>query len=351
MTDRIDSGTLFMMKLKFLPGFGCASFKKTAGDLLSLDEMRASRSLPDLSSRELEKSALDEVRKAQDAGVSIIHYFDPRYPAALREIYDPPIVLYVKGSLPEAPLAWVGVVGSRVPSLYGQKMARTLSRDLARAGVVVVSGMALGIDAAAHEGSLLGGGPTVGVLGCGLNQVYPKENSRLSKSIAENGALVSEYPLDTIANPAFFPARNRIIAGLSRAVLVVEAKEKSGALITADCALREGRDVYAVPGNADSPRSAGTNQLIRQGAKLMTCAEEVLDELNIGCLEKKILSAEGLGVLENRLLSVLEENETIFVDELIERSGVSAREAASILPVLEIKGLVRQLPGKNFERV
>jgi DNA processing protein len=346
-----QSEILFMMKLRLAAGFGCASFKKIAEKFHSVEEIKSCAELPDISSKELEGRALDEIAQAKKEGVEIVHYFDPRYPSALREIYDPPVLLYVKGRLPESAPAWIGVVGSRVPSLYGQKMARMLSRDLARAGVVVVSGMAMGIDAAAHEGSLLGGGTTVGVLGCGLKEVYPKENMQLSKNIIENGALVSEYPLSTVARPEYFPARNRIIAGLCQAVLVVEAKEKSGALITADCALREGRDVYAVPGNADSPRSAGTNQLIRLGAKLITRAEEVLDELNIVGLEKKILSTEGLGVLENRLLSVLEENETIFVDELIERSGVSAREAASILPVLEIKGLVRQLPGKNFERV
>jgi DNA processing protein len=230
-------------------------------------------------------------------------------------------------------------------------MARSMSCELARTGVGVISGLALGIDAAAHQGALEGGGPTVAVLGSGLNKIYPKENVKLAAEIVRTGALVSEYPMDVNARPGYFPIRNRIISGLARGVLVVEAREKSGALITADAALAEGRDVYAVPGNADAPKSAGTNRLLKQGAKVVTSAEDILEDLGMrkdarpAPAEKNVELTEE----ESRLLSVLE-GEPVHVDELIEQTGFSAREAVSALSLMELKGIVKQLPGKHFIR-
>jgi DNA processing protein len=298
------------------------------------------------------KKAQNEIKKAARHRVQIIPFFDEKYPPALREIYDPPIALYVKGCLPDSSLPAAAVVGSRVASLYGTRIARAIALDLARAGVVVVSGLALGIDSAAHQGTLQAEGVTVAVLGGGLGQIYPPENQKMADRICQKGALVSEYPTDMKPQPGFFPVRNRIISGLSRAVVVVEAYEKSGALITADCALEQGRDVFAVPGNADSHGSKGTNNLLKQGAKLVTCAADILEELKV-VLDKpkpQARAVENLSPQENKLLSLLQ-NDNLDVETLIEESGLEARQVISSLSLMEIKGLVKALPGKNYGRL
>ncbi|MDH7600013.1 MAG: DNA-processing protein DprA, partial [Sedimentisphaerales bacterium] len=218
-----------------------------------------------------------ELRKADQLGVSIIHIQDPRYPSPLKTIYDPPPVLYVKGLLrPEHQVA-IAIVGSRHCSLYGQEQASRFAYHLAGAGFTIVSGMARGIDTAAHQGSLAAGGQTIAVQGCGLARVFPPENARLFELIANSGACISELPLDYEPLAENFPARNRIIAGLSMATIVVEAGMRSGALITARCALDWGREVLAVPGRVDSPFSKGPHQLIKQGAVLVESPEDVLD--------------------------------------------------------------------------
>jgi DNA processing protein len=304
------------------------------------------------------KKADAEIKKAEKQKAEIVTFFDENYPAELREIYDPPILLYAKGALPPQGSAKVAVVGSRASSLYGQRTARNIARDLASAGVVVVSGMALGIDTAAHEGALSADGITVAVLGGGLSRIYPKENKKIAEQIAEKGAVISEYPMEMEPRPAYFPIRNRIISGLSQAVLVVEAKEKSGALITADAALEQGRDVFAVPGNVDSERSGGTNNLLKQGAKLASSAEDILEELRSKAesvlsvrpsLKKVPAETKDLGENEKRILSLLD-SETLQADVLIEQSGLSAGETMTALTFLQMKGLVKEWPGKNFSK-
>ncbi len=304
------------------------------------------------------KKADEEIKKTEKQKARIVTFFDEDYPADLRQIYDPPILLYVKGQLPSPESPKVAVVGSRKPSLYGQRMAKNISTDLAAAGVVVVSGMALGIDTAAHEGALLAEGITVAVLGGGLSRIYPPENKKIAERIAEKGAVISEYPMEMSPKPEYFPVRNRIISGLSGAVLVVEAKEKSGALITADAALEQGRAVFAVPGNADSARSGGTNNLLKQGAKLASSAEDILEELRLKMhhasparpvLKKATAEAKNLSENEKKILSLLD-NETLQADVLIEQSGLSAGETMTALTFLEMKGLVKELPGKNFSK-
>lgn len=298
-----------------------------------------------LAASGLFEAAEAEIRRAAEAGVDIIPFDDPRYPEALREIHSPPIVLYVKGKLPPADKAWIAVVGSRLASIYGARVASILGRDFAASGAIVVSGMARGIDAAAHEGALTADGLTVAVLACGLSHVYPIENSRLADRIVRRGALVSEYPMDVTPRREYFPARNRIVSGLSRAVVVVEADEKSGALITADAALEQGRDVYAVPGNVDSAGSRGTNRLIKQGAKLVTSAEDVLEECPVSSRRHEdapVLSAE-----EKEIVLALKK-ETLSIDGLISRTGLAAPRALRTLSALRLKGLVSELPGKQF---
>ena len=279
---------------------------------------------------------------------------DKEYPELLKEIYDPPKELHVLGALPiGAPM--VAVIGSRITSDYGMRTAKAMAADLASAGVVVVSGMATGIDTAAHEGALSVGGKTIAVLGSGFSYLYPPENRKLAEKISQNGALVTEYPAATKPHPAFFPRRNRIISGISSAALVVEARLKSGALITADLALEQGRDVFAVPGNVDSLKSGGTNWLLKEGAHVARCAEDILETLGIQPAKKisketKEMDEKGLSVEEKDLLSLFD-SEPVHVDALLESSRLPASKTISVLSLLEIKGRLKQLPGKNFVRI
>ncbi len=308
-----------------------------------------------LKSKRLFEMADEEIKKASVQGVEIISRLDKRYPAALKEIHDPPILLYVKGRLPSESVPKVAVVGSRVASLYGIRTAETISRGLAEAGVAVVSGMAVGIDSAAHQGALSADGVTIAVLGGGLSRLYPHENKKMAQEIVKKGAVISEYPMEMSPRPAYFPIRNRIISGLSSAVLVVEAKQKSGALITVDLALEQGRDIFAVPGNVDSARSGGTNALLKEGAKLAMSADDILEELNIkkvsaparGEKRKSSEPATNLSEEENKLLSLIN-SESAHVDSLIEHSGASASKTIAALSLLEIKGFLKQLPGKHY---
>ncbi len=336
---------------KLIEVFGDVSgiFKASAGEFRKIREC-SKVSHAQLTDSSLLKRADEEIEKARAGKADIVTFYDKNYPQELREIYDPPILLYVKGKLPVDGQPKVAVVGSRLSSFYGQRMTKLISKGLAEAGVAVVSGLALGIDTAAHEGALEGNGVTVAVLGGGLNRLYPSENERLADEIVKRGAVISEYPMDMAPQPGYFPVRNRIISGLSRAVLVVEARAKSGALITADAALEQGRDVFAVPGNADSARSQGTNTLLKQGAKFVTSAEDILEELKIETAPSKKQAPAATSGDENRLLSLLD-GEPLHVDTLIEASGIPAKGAISTLSMMEIKGWVKQLPGKNFSKM
>jgi DNA processing protein len=239
-------------------------------------------SLSDQTTHEMQqkiKEGPDNIIKKMKANDIQISCFDEdTYPLMLRSIHNPPYILYYRGDILTAAQFCIAVVGSRITSNYGKIVARKLSREMAESGTVVVSGMARGIDTEAHWGAIEGGGTTIAVLGSGLNVVYPPENLRLFREITSKGLVISEFPVDTQPEPAHFPMRNRVIAGLSRGVIVVEAGEKSGALITADFALEQGREVFAVPGAITSRTSTGTNNLIKQGAKLVTSMQDILEE-------------------------------------------------------------------------
>lgn len=283
-------------------------------------------------------------------GIKYITFEDPDYPELLRQIPDPPPGLFVRGALPGAAL-WVAIVGSRRPTPYGLQVAESLARDLARAGVVVVSGMARGIDSAAHRGALSAGGCTVAVLGCGPDVTYPPENRRLMEQIAAAGAVVSEFPPGAAPEPWHFPVRNRLISGLSQATVVVEAGEKSGALITADLALEQGREVMAVPGPVHSPQSRGTHKLLKEGARLVEGASDVLEELGAGRLFPPS-SGEAIPALtpdEETVLKMLS-TDPVPVDAIIEGCGLEAHSVLSALMFLEVKGLIRQFPGRLYAR-
>jgi DNA processing protein len=281
------------------------------------------------------------------AGVSVLTERDPAYPDALRAIHDPPKALYVRGLPVPMVQPAVAIVGSRGSSRYGLECAERLASELALRGISVVSGLARGIDAAAHRGALKGGGRTIAVLGSGLSEIYPPEHRALAEDIAASGWLVSEYPMATLPMPYNFPRRNRIISGLSLGVVVVEAASRSGALITADFALEQGRDVFAVPGPVTAVTSQGTHSLLKQGARLVTSVDDILDELRL--VPVRVPLGEPSVGLDARLLGLLEGG-PLTIDLLAVESGAAMRVIASALVGLELKGVVRQLPGKRFMR-
>jgi DNA processing protein len=290
-----------------------------------------------------------ECEAVRHAGVRIVTLSDAEYPPLLHQIYDPPPFLYVKGDLPTRRPA-VAVVGSRRSSGYGKSVTERLAEELARHGVTIISGMARGIDTAAHRGALQGGGPTVAILGCGVDQVYPPENRQLFDRVAANGALVSEFPLGTLPLPENFPRRNRIISGMAHGVVVVEAAENSGSLITARLALEQGRDVFAIPGNITSLASRGTNRLIRDGAKLVASVDDILEELPGARNANPAGSPAAVPELppDEAGLCALLSPEPLHIDEIIAKSALTVGEVSAMLLRLELKGAVTQLPGKYF---
>jgi len=297
----------------------------------------------------------EELKRVEEFGAHVITEESPEYPASLKEIHDPPMVLYVWGDLKERDCHGVGVVGSRQATHYGLESAKKLSFQLAYAGMTVVSGLARGIDTAAHQGALAAKGRTIAVLGSGLSQLYPRENAALAEMIAQNGAVVSEFPMQMKASTQTFPMRNRIVSGWSRALLVVEAALNSGALITSNQALEQGRSIYAVPGPIDRPSSAGTNRLIQQGAKLVTSAKDILDDLDVLFDETPAATdvnprVQELPESERRLYDALGEGE-MAIDDLIAKTQLPTGIVSSGLLGLEIKRLVKQLPGRHFVKI
>ena len=310
--------------------------------------------------------ANDEQAKAASAGVQVVPLDDPAYPTRLKQIYDPPIVLYVQGNVPVISQPGIAMVGTRHPTPYGTGMAERLACDLAARGLVIFSGLARGVDAASHRGAIAAKGKTVGVFGTGADVVYPKENRRIvDQLLSLGGAAISEFPLGTSPTPQNFPIRNRIISGISIGVLVVEAAEYSGTRITSRLALEQNREVYAVPGNVTNKNSWGPNTLIKQGAKLVATWEDVWEELPVDIrltLEPKVpnestggqtaslFEDDKLGPHERKILAVLKCDEATQLDEVIERlePELSSSEIFAAMFELELAGRVKQLPGKNF---
>ncbi len=300
-----------------------------------------------------ERSVERELALAQRHGACIITQADADYPAVLRLIPDPPAVLYLRGTLTAADAVAVALVGSRRASLYGLQSAERLAYELALRGVTVVSGLARGIDGAAHQGALNGSGRTLAVLGCGLSRIYPPEHDKLAEQVAAHGALISEYPMDAQPMPYNFPRRNRLISGLSQGVVVVEASHRSGALITADCALEQSREVFAVPGPMTSATSHGTHRLIKDGARLVTSVEDILAELGLSPLEASLPpSAEPIRLpeAERKVFEALDARAPRYIDAIAHQSGVAMPELAAALLQLELKRLIQQLPGRQFIR-
>jgi DNA processing protein len=308
--------------------------------------------------------AAREIETAARHGITIRPFWDSDYPAALKPLYDPPLVLYIKGALDPDDVMSVALVGTRAPTWYGRSQTERFARLLAARDVAVTSGLARGIDTIAHEATLQAGGRTIAVIGSGLRNIYPAENARLAERVGSRGALCSEFCLHASPNPRNFPRRNRIISGLSRGVLVVEAGARSGALITADWALEQGREVFAIPGRIDSPQSAGCHALLKQGAaKLVVSVEDILEEFPDawkraqrapGGVSDRSADPEpmagGSAREDERILLGLLGTEPCHIDRLIAESHLTSPSVASALLGLELKRLVRQLPGKFFVR-
>ena len=296
-----------------------------------------------------------EVRRVRDAGVTLVPFTAAGYPARLRMIADPPPLLYVKGEIRHDDERAVAVVGSRSASDYGRRVAGDLCRGLAALGFTVVSGMARGIDGTAHETALRFGARTIAVLGSGVDRAYPPEHANLYQRISQSGAVISELPLGTRPMTFNFPARNRLISGLSLGVVVVEATEKSGSLITAALAAEQGREVFAVPGEVGSSRSRGAHRLIRQGAKLVETVNDIVEEIAPQLVshrgeparEQKRMLPQTASAEVRKIFELLE-GRSLQIDEVIEGSGFSPAKTSEILLDLELQGYLRQLPGKRY---
>jgi len=314
------------------------------------------------------EEAVEQQEKLRENGVQLVTCTDAAYPSQLRQIYDPPAVLFVQGRVELLQGVMVALVGSRRATPYGLAAAERLAADLANAGIVVVSGMARGVDTAAHVGALNSGGGTVAVFGCGLDLIYPAENRKLAARIAGEGLLVSEFPLGTPAHPQNFPIRNRIVSGLSEGVVVVEGMEYSGSLITARLALDQNREVFAVPGNITAKSSFGPNLLIKQGAQLVQAATDILDGLSWEArsrLARQATLTEALdgspetpaevspmAAIHQQVLSLLSPDQPLHLDALLDQMlGVSSSEVIASMFELELQGKVRQLPGRSYVKV
>jgi DNA processing protein len=290
-----------------------------------------------------------EMQKLERYKVKAFVCDDPLYPSRLKEIYDYPPVLYVRGNLPAEDEPCLAIVGTRRPTIYGRQVTEEIVADLARSGITIVSGLARGIDSVAHRAALDAGGKTVAVFGSGLDIVYPGENAKLAQAIMEHGALVSEYFLGVKPRPENFPLRNRIMSGLSLGVLVVEAGEKSGALITAHLAVEQNREVFAIPGSILSPASQGTNRLIQEGAKLVSNYTDILQELNLTIVvqQAEINALLPADEIESAILKQLS-SEPSHIDEICRCSGLSMPEVSSTLAMLELRGIARQVGNMSY---
>ncbi|HJX39273.1 MAG TPA: DNA-processing protein DprA [Anaerolineae bacterium] len=309
-----------------------------------------SRSIEALLATRRSLSLDSEVARLAQEGATVLTWEDEGYPSRLRQIHSSPPLLYVRGEIRPQDEWAVAVVGTRAATRYGRQMVEEIAGDLARSGITVVSGLARGIDSLAHRAALRAGGRTIAVLGSGIDIIYPHEHRDLAGKIVERGALITEYPLGTKPEAGNFPPRNRIISGLSLGTLVVEAGKRSGALITADYALEQGREVFALPGSVNSRKSEGTNRLIQEGAaKLVMSVEDILEELNLTMVERhqEVRAAVPADEREARILEHVS-SQPLHVDEIGQRANLPISEVTSTLAMMELKGMVRQVGGMNY---
>ncbi|MFH1878847.1 MAG: DNA-processing protein DprA [Candidatus Omnitrophota bacterium] len=358
-----------MIALLFVPGIGPRKLMSLLSEVKDTEEIfylpddviyRIIGRYPGLAAgiRNARKTAEyeKEMMFLSDEGINAVCCEDPGYPEALSTLYSPPPVLFMKGAIDVNDMNAVAAVGSRRCSLYGLQAAEKLAFELARNGVTVVSGMAKGIDSAAHRGAIRAGGRTIAVMGTGFRNIYPAGSERLLRDISENGAVITEFSSDVGASKSNFPRRNRIISGLSKAVVVVEAEARSGALITVDFALEQGRDVFAVPGRIGERTSMGTNRLIQSGAKLITCVEDILEEINVTAAVERdnknnsteTLDMSGLSDEERAVVGRIG-GDAVHIDDIGEGIDIRKEVLPEILLRLELKGKVKALAGGSFK--
>jgi DNA processing protein len=368
--------SLSWLALQLTPGLGA----RLTGKLLrqfgspeevyraSLTELEACR-LPAATAQAVHshaafRDAEKELAEVKRLGCSLLNWDETGYPKRLLEIYDPPPLLYVRGDPQWLARHSMAMVGTRRPTPYGNQVAERLARDLAERGLVIVSGLARGIDSSAHRGACAASrGATIGVLGCGIDVVYPKENRKLFAEVEKRGAIISEFPLGAHPAPENFPVRNRIVAGMALGAVIVQGAQYSGSLITARLAMEFGREVFGVPGNITEAASFAPNQLVKQGAKLVTGWEDIVEELPTeiraelfpvdatSAAERASLCEESLSAPEKKLYELIRVEEAIHVDELVEQTGLSSSQTLASLCEMEMRGIIRQMPGKQFVRV
>ena len=358
MTDDLR----YWLGFNLVPGIGPARFEALQRYFGSLEtawaasgaSLRAAGLPRDaVESLQYRRDRLDlvsELRRVQQAGVSLLTLKDELYPPLLREIAQPPPLIYVRGGISSEDRFAVAIVGTRRATVYGTDVAKRLAGGLAENGVTIVSGLALGIDGAAHRAALEAGGRTLAVLGCGLDYVYPSRHRQLARQIGQAGALITNYPMSSKADAANFPPRNRIISGLSLGTIIVEAGERSGALITLRYALDQGRETFCVPGNIFSRASFGTNAALQRGeAKLVTKVQDVLEELNLTMVveHNEVREAVPETEMESKLLTCLERGQ-MHIDDLVRDTGIPTAAISSTLMMLELKGLVRRIENMSY---
>jgi len=364
MTEEV----FYWLALSLIPGVGStlmrrlldrfkspeAVFKGPMKELLAVEGL-GEKVAQEIRRGPLEKAVQKELSLLREVGGRVITFKDEEYPKRLSDIYDPPALLYVRGELKKEDELAVAIVGSRKTTPYGRWFTEKVSQDLARHGVTIVSGMARGIDSLAHWGAISGGGRTIAVLGCGVDVIYPTENRNLFAKIIDHGAILSEFAMGSPAEGGHFPRRNRIISGLSIGVVVVQAGEKSGSLITAGHALEQGREVFAVPGNVGTEGSHGTHRLIKEGAKLVESSEDILEEIlpqwrREREVTEKVETTKPVLTEEERVLYELLGETPLHIDAMIRESRFDPGRVSSLLLNLELKGLISQWPGKSFTR-
>ncbi len=333
-------------------------FESSFNELIKSDGINKNLADRIISSKRKLNSLSDEyhelIERIINSNTHLITYFDEEYPKILRNIYYPPLILYLKGSLLDKDSNAVAIVGTRTPTQYGKSAAEKFARELSSQNITIVSGLARGIDSVSHRSTLNSGGRTIAVIGSGLDVIYPPENKKIFEEIIESGAVISEYPLGTKPDAQNFPRRNRIISGLSLGSLIIETNLNGGALLTAKYALDQNREVFALPGNINQKQSAGTNLLIQRGeAKLVTKTEDILEELKLKLKPEIGINIPkpnfDLNIFEQKILDVLD-TERLHIDIIADKSGLSTSDCLVNLLSLEFKGAVRQLPGKVFAK-
>ncbi|MBN1352561.1 DNA-processing protein DprA [candidate division KSB1 bacterium] len=357
-----------LLRLYSIPGIGANKIRALIGRFKSPERIFAAKSfelvnvegIDQILAQRIVQNQHDDFVKIQlsrleKANSRIITFWDSEYPDNLKRIYDPPAFLFLKGEFSKSDSHSIAIVGSRSPTNYGKMVAEKFGKELAARGISIVSGLARGIDTIAHWSALRGGGRTIAVLGSGVDVIYPPENKKLADAISGNGVLLSEFPMGAKPDASNFPRRNRIISALSMGVVVAEAGVKSGALITANIALEQNREVFAVPGNINSSKSIGCNNLIADGAKLVQSIEDIINELKPQL--PRLLSearnetpAINLTEIEQKIYTSLS-NEPIHIDQLAEQNQMSTSQVLGILLALELKDIVRQIPGKFFIKI